>query len=118
MFQLAIEIVSSARTEDADARKAPTAMATTSGADTSRNKRAHRMFHLMNMKGPIDGSRPTRPHPPGAEPSPAGALREFLDGLRHERRREEVQDEFILSLARSPAMDFDRRQGHRNKQRP
>ena len=58
MFQLAIEIVSSARTEDADARKEPATMATMSGANTSRNKRTHRMFHLMNMNGPIGGPAP------------------------------------------------------------
>ena len=62
MFQLAIEIVSSARTEDADTRKEPATMATMSGANTSRNKRAYRMFHLMNMNGSTNGPRLTRPH--------------------------------------------------------
>ena len=37
-------------------------MATMSGANTSRNKRAHRMFHLMNMNGSTNGPRLTRPH--------------------------------------------------------
>ena len=37
----------------------------------------------------------------GLEPLPLGAFGKFLDGLRHEGRREEVQDKFVLSLALS-----------------